>query len=121
MYARAEDVDDLRGRQAKRPDVRLLGGFDQWVLGPGTDDGRVVPAARRRAVSKTAGWIAPVVVVGGVVSGTWELSRDQVNVAWFKEAGKARQEGRWKAEVERLSQILDRQLKRKHRGVEWVS
>ena len=108
MYARAEDVDDLASTKESNQ-LRLLGGFDQWVLGPGTDDGRVVPAKRRSAVSKTAGWIAPVVIVGGVVNGTWEMKGEEVMVSWFKEAGKppARQIA---AEVKRLGEILDRKL-----------
>ncbi len=108
MYVRSEDVDPLA---AARPSstVRLLPGFDQWVLGPGTDEGHVVPAARRRAVSKQAGWIAPVVVVGGVVHGTWELKSDRVAVAWFKEGGKPPKRA-LDAEVARLSATLGRKL-----------
>jgi hypothetical protein len=30
-----------------------------------------VPVSRRAAVSRQAGWISPVVLVGGVVCGTW--------------------------------------------------
>jgi len=79
------------------------------VLGPGTDDAHVVPAARRRAVSKQSGWIAPVVVAGGNVSGTWELKRDTVEVAWFRESGRPPAEP-LAAEVARLSKILGREL-----------
>jgi hypothetical protein len=60
-------------------------------------------------VSRTAGWIAPVVVAGGVVSGTWELDRDTVRVRWFAESG--RPPGRaLNAELERLGSIIDRRL-----------
>lgn len=55
-----------------------------WLLGPGTADGHVVPAARRRAVSKQSGWISPVVVAGGKVCGTWALDGDRVPIGWFK-------------------------------------
>jgi len=109
MFARAQDIDDLASTKASNQ-LRLLGGFDQWVLGPGTDDGRVVPAKRRRAVSKTAGWIAPVVIVGGVVGGTWEMKGDDLVVSWFKEQGKPATK-QISAEVERLSHVLDRPLK----------
>ena len=83
----AEHADELA---ATRPTaaVRLLPGFDQYVLGPGTKDGHVTPAARRTDVSRTAGWISPVVVAGGVVCGTWELDGTDVRVAWFSEAGR---------------------------------
>ena len=105
----AEDVDEL---VATRPTsaVRLLPGFDQYVLGPGTADDHVVPAARRRAVSKQAGWIAPVVVAGGSVRGTWELDGDEVRVAWFAESGR-RPRKPLEAEVARLSSILGRDLR----------
>jgi hypothetical protein len=98
------DANDLAASKPSR-EVRLLGGFDQWVLGPGTDDPAVVPPARRRAVSKTAGWIAPVVVTGGVVTGTWELSRDEATVAWFREAGKPPTRA-LSAEVARIAKIV---------------
>src|SRR5437867_2454138 len=86
-YVLAADLEDL-GSTKPTTAVRLLPGFDQYVLGPGTEDGHVVPAARRRAVSMQSGWIAPVVVAGGVESGTWSRDGDRVRVAWFKETGR---------------------------------
>ncbi|HEX6656278.1 MAG TPA: crosslink repair DNA glycosylase YcaQ family protein, partial [Candidatus Limnocylindria bacterium] len=71
-YVLAEHVDALAAAKPSKT-VRLLGGFDQWVLGPGTEDPHVLPQAHRRLVSKQSGWIAPLVVAGGVVAGTWEL------------------------------------------------
>ena len=108
MFVRSEDLDALAAARQSST-VRLLAGFDQWVLGPGTDDTHVVPAARRRQVSKQAGWIAPVVVMGGVVHGTWELYGDHVAVAWFKEGGKPPREA-LEAEFARMSTILGRKL-----------
>jgi hypothetical protein len=104
----AEHLDAL---VAARPTstVRLLPGFDQYVLGPGTADRHVVPTARRAAVSRQSGWISPVVIAGGVVCGTWELDGDHLNVAWFREAGRVpRRE--LEAEIERIGSILDRDL-----------
>ena len=89
--------------------VRLLGGFDQWVLGPGTDDGHVIAPARRADVSRQSGWIAPVVVAGGVVSGTWELDGDEVRVAWFREAGEPPRM-KLRGEAARLSGVFERKL-----------
>jgi hypothetical protein len=104
----AEDLDDLVAMRPTKA-VRLLAGFDQFVLGSGTDDGHVVAKARRASVSKQSGWIAPVVVAGGVVSGTWELDGDQVRVDWFGEAGKPPRKA-LTSEVVRLAAILDRDL-----------
>ena len=108
-YVLAEDLDELTSTTPTTA-VRLLPGFDQYVLGPGTADGHVVPASRRAAVSRQSGWISPVVVVGGVVRGTWELDGDRVSVAWFKEAGRPPRNA-LRAEVTRLSSILDRDLR----------
>jgi hypothetical protein len=109
MYCRAQDADDIAGAKPTRA-VRLLPGFDQWVLGPGTDDTHVIPAGHRAAVSRQAGWIAPLVVVGGVVAGTWRLERaDGVEIEWFSEGGRpsARALG---AELARLSNAIGRRL-----------
>jgi Winged helix DNA-binding domain len=108
-YVRADDLDDLAAAKPTTA-VRLLGGFDQYVLGPGTADGHVVPATRRAAVSRQSGWISPVVVSRGVVCGTWELDRDDVRVAWFGEAGRPPRKA-LDAEVHRLADILDRELR----------
>lgn len=89
--------------------MRLLPGFDQYVLGPGTADGHVVPPARRAVVSRQAGWISPVVVAGGHVCGTWDLDGDRVGIEWFGEAGKPPRRA-LADEVARLSSILGRQL-----------
>jgi hypothetical protein len=103
-----EHADDL-AVSTPSSTVRLLGGFDQWVLGPGTDDGHVTPPARRASVSRTAGWIVPVAVVGGVVKGTWGRDGRTVRVAWFREAGAAPRK-ELKAEVARLARIAGRDL-----------
>ncbi|MGK5629426.1 winged helix DNA-binding domain-containing protein [Streptomyces sp. URMC 123] len=81
----AEDVEDLASTEPGR-EVLLLGGFDQYVLGPGTGDARIVPPHHRGAVSRTAGWISPVVVHGGRVAGVWEFTDTAVEVRLFPEA-----------------------------------
>ena len=99
-----EDLDEL----AATPDttaVRLLPGYDQWVLGPGTADAHVVPPARRTLVSRQAN----IVIAGGVVSGTWSLTDDQVITAWFAESGPPAREA-LADEVSRLAAIVDRPL-----------
>ena len=104
-YVLREHLDDLAATRASTS-VRLLPGHDPWVLGPGTADVHVVPPARRRLVSHQAN----MVILGGVVSGTWSLSDDQVVVAWFAEAGSPAHEA-LAEEVARLASILDRPLR----------
>jgi Winged helix DNA-binding domain len=69
-YHLAEHLDELATIKPSRA-VRLLPPFDQYLLGPGTDDPQVLDPARRAEVSRTAGWIAPIVVSGGRVVGVW--------------------------------------------------
>ncbi|HYJ76324.1 MAG TPA: winged helix DNA-binding domain-containing protein [Kineosporiaceae bacterium] len=85
LYARAEDVDALE-RARPSDAVRLLPAFDPWVLGPGTADPHLLDPARRSEVSRAAGWIAPVVLVGGRIAGTWDVQDGVVGVALFAEA-----------------------------------
>lgn len=108
-YVLREDLDELASARPTAA-VRLLPAFDQYVLGPGREDGHVVRASRRSAVSRQAGWISPVVVAGGVVCGTWELDGDRARVAWFREARRPPR-GALETEVARLSSILDRDLR----------
>jgi hypothetical protein len=108
-YALAEDLEAMAATKPSTA-VRMLAGFDQYVLGPGTADEHIVPAGRRAAVSRQGGWISPVVVSGGVVRGTWSLDRDQTKVLWFKESGRVPRKA-LRAEVERLASILGRELR----------
>jgi hypothetical protein len=104
----AEDLDELVSTKPAGA-VRLVPGFDQYVLGPGTEDPLVIPAGRRAAVSRQAGWISAVVLVDGVIRGTWELAEDEVRVAWFEESGGAPRAAIGD-EVSKLSALLGRNL-----------
>ncbi|MEZ0449082.1 winged helix DNA-binding domain-containing protein [Cellulomonas sp. ICMP 17802] len=101
-----EDLDDL---QATPPTttVRLLPRYDQWVLGPGTADQHVVPAAGRAAISRGANPL----VVGGVVAGTWSSTGDDLTVDWFPGAPVA-EPGALEHELQALSTTLGRDLRR---------
>jgi Winged helix DNA-binding domain len=79
LYARAEDVDDIASTAPDRT-VRLLPGFDQYILGPGTSDTHLIPADQRQEISRAGGWISPVVIVGGRVVGTWQVATDTIKV-----------------------------------------
>ncbi|MFI9504065.1 winged helix DNA-binding domain-containing protein [Nocardia sp. NPDC052566] len=84
-YLLTEHADELA---ASTPDenVYLLGAFDQYILGPGTNDAELLPAAHRAKVSRAAGWISPLVVAGGRITGTWELTEDTVLLSMFDDA-----------------------------------
>ncbi|MDQ3344437.1 MAG: winged helix DNA-binding domain-containing protein, partial [Actinomycetota bacterium] len=103
-YVLREDLEELAATPATTA-VRLLPGYDQWVLGPSTADARVVPPARRKLVSRQAN----IVIVGGVVSGTWSLTDAQAVTAWFTEAGPPPREA-LAEEVARLATFLERPL-----------
>lgn len=112
-YVRRADLEELRETPPSAT-LRLLPGFDQAVLGPGTADPRIISPHRRRDVSKTAGWISPVVVQGGRVIGVWEIEsqgeKDLVAVRLFaEEAGP--DEAQIQGEVARLSACLARPLR----------
>jgi hypothetical protein len=96
-----EHLDDLTATSPTTA-IRLLPGYDQWVLGPGTADPHIVPQAQRVLVSRQAN----IVIDGGVVSGTWTLTHDHVAVNWFAEGGSLPRKG-LADEVERLATILD--------------
>jgi hypothetical protein len=101
-YIPRESLDDLAATRQTSA-VRLLPAYDQWVLGPGTADARVVPPARRTPVSRGAN----IVIAGGVVAGTWSLTGDRIVVAWFGEAGPPARIA-LAEEVARLATILGR-------------
>ncbi len=107
-FAVAADVDELAATKPTN-EVRLLGGFDQYVLGPGTADGHVTAAARRTNVSLQSGWISPVVIAGGAVAGTWTADDETLAIAWFSEAGRVSRKA-LDRECRRLSEILGRSL-----------
>jgi hypothetical protein len=80
-FALAEDVDVL-ARATADPGARLLGGFDPHVVGFFPREGLVEPELLPR-VSRTAGWISPVVMVGGKPVGVWkhELRKGVLQIA----------------------------------------
>lgn len=108
LYARTADVDALAAAQPTGR-VRLLPGFDQYVLGPGTTDRRIVAPQRRAQVSRAGGWIAPVVVAGGRVAGTWSATGSDLAVALWPEAGPVDRDA-LDAEAEVLGEVLGASL-----------
>ena len=65
-----EDVGTLEKIEPSTA-VRLLPAFDPYTLGLQKEAEPLLPLARRPLVSRTAGWISQVLIVGGAVQGTW--------------------------------------------------
>ncbi|NDU77362.1 winged helix DNA-binding domain-containing protein [Actinomadura sp. DSM 109109] len=84
MYVLDEHRDELLDT-APTTSVRLLGGFDQYVLGAGTGSTYLVPAEHKGKVSRAAGWISPVVLYEGRVAGVWDATGGEVAVTPFED------------------------------------
>ncbi|KAB2380987.1 winged helix DNA-binding domain-containing protein [Actinomadura montaniterrae] len=84
MYVQEQHVEELQAT-APATSVRLLGAFDQYVLGAGTGAPYLIPAERRAEVSRTGGWISPVVLHEGRVAGVWEAKDGDPSVTAFED------------------------------------
>jgi hypothetical protein len=105
MLQLREHLDSLAAAEPAPDEIVLLPGYDQWVLGPGTADPRIVPAAHRPAVTRGAN----LALRAGQVAGTWKIDRETLTVSWFPEAGRPPR-AQVGTEVERLAGLLDRDL-----------
>jgi Winged helix DNA-binding domain len=106
-FALAADRRALRSAKAHGP-ARLLAGFDPYVVGFFPREGLVEDEFLAR-VSRTAGWISPVVVVGGRTAGVWQhkLKRGTMEITiepFGKLAASRRRE--LEADAERLAAAL---------------
>lgn len=71
-YLLSDDVPSLR-RARPSSAVRLVPGFDVYTAGSRPHDS-LVPARHKHLVFRKAGWISPVVLVGGMAAGVWKHS-----------------------------------------------
>ncbi|HET6684131.1 MAG TPA: winged helix DNA-binding domain-containing protein [Gaiella sp.] len=67
-------LDELLQAMVETPNVRLLPYFDSYLLGH-RDRRQLVSDEHRQRVSRSQGWIAPVVLVDGRVAGVWKHAR----------------------------------------------
>ena len=51
--------------------VSLLPGFDQYVIGASCHAEQLLPPGLRARVYRSQGWISPVLLVNGLIAGTW--------------------------------------------------
>jgi hypothetical protein len=80
-------VEDLEELADTRPaaGVKLLGAFDQYVIAVSR---AIIPPQHLAKVSRTAGWISPVVLNGGRIAGVWNMDGDRLVVHPFAELPK---------------------------------
>lgn len=79
-FALTADLDEIRATPPNTQ-VRLLPGFDQYVIAVNRS---LIPADHLSKVSRTAGWISPVVLYGGRVAGVWNVVDGNVVVEPFE-------------------------------------
>ncbi|MEU8109709.1 winged helix DNA-binding domain-containing protein [Nonomuraea muscovyensis] len=84
LLALTEHLDELA---ATRPagEVHLLPGFDPYILGAPRSLEPLVPAGVKARVSRQAGWISPVVLHDGRVTGVWEPKDGRAVVELFEQ------------------------------------
>jgi len=78
MFCLVDQVDEIAATPPSVA-VHLLPGVDQWVMGPGTADGFIVPPAHRSDATRGA----PLVVEGGRIVGTWKAVKGDITVSPF--------------------------------------
>jgi uncharacterized protein YcaQ len=69
-----QDLPVIQATQDDDQTVRLLPSFDAYLLGH-RDKGHLVDEAHYKLVYRKAGWLSPVVLVGGRVAGIWSQAR----------------------------------------------
>ncbi|MGA2375478.1 MAG: winged helix DNA-binding domain-containing protein [Candidatus Sulfotelmatobacter sp.] len=65
-----EDVAALTGRRSANPSIRLLPNFDSYLLAHREKD-HLLSAQHYKRVYRNQGWISPVVLINGVITGVW--------------------------------------------------
>ena len=93
--------------------VRLLPGFDQYVVTASCHAENLLPDGLRARVYRPQGWLSPVLLVNGRMEGTWRHavkgSRVEVAITPFERAAKWVR-GAAEEEAERLANYLDCKL-----------
>ena len=74
MWMLAADADDVCERAAASG-VRLLPGFDQYVIAATLHAEALMPGPFKARVHRPQGWISPVLLVDGQLAGVWRHER----------------------------------------------
>ncbi len=93
--------------------VRLLPGFDMWVIGAARDAAALLDPTQKKRVYRNQGWISPVLLVNGRMDGVWRHERKgrrlTVTIEPFGKLPKWVRTGA-DAEAERLAAFLGGEL-----------
>ena len=73
-WALSEHVADLEAAAVSR-NVRLLPGFDHYVIGATLHADRLLPGDFKARVHRPQGWVSPVLLVDGRMDGVWRHER----------------------------------------------
>ena len=108
-----EHAEDAAAEEPTKRVVRLLPGFDMWVIGAARDAAALLDPAEKKRVYRNQGWISPVLLLNGRIDGVWKHERKgrrlTVTIEPFGKLPKwARKEA--EAEAERLAGFLGGEL-----------
>ena len=108
-----EHADEAAAEEPPERLVRLLPGFDMWVIGAARDAAALLDPAQKKRVYRNQGWISPVLLVNGRMDGVWKHERKgrrlMVTIAPFGKLPKWARTGA-EAEAERLAAFLGGEL-----------
>ena len=71
---RTADLDAIAATRPTRGEVQLVWTFDPFIVGAGLRE-HLIPGSHLKRVSRTAGWISPVVLLDGIAAGVWDATR----------------------------------------------
>jgi Winged helix DNA-binding domain len=104
-----EHAEEVAAEKPTSHVVRLLPGFDMWVIGAARDAAALLDPAEKKRVYRNQGWISPVLLVNGRMEGVWkhEVKGTRLTVA-VEPFGKLPKWARTEveAEAERLAGFL---------------
>jgi Winged helix DNA-binding domain len=70
-----EHAEEAAAEEPPKRLVRLLPGFDMWVIGAARDAAALLDPAEKKRVYRNQGWISPVLLVNGRMDGVWKHER----------------------------------------------
>jgi hypothetical protein len=104
---RTEDLAAIEATRPRKGAVQLVGGFDPFIVGAGLRE-ELLPPAHVKRISRTAGWISPVVLVDGVAAGVWDSRRTgkglAITIETFERSGASGRAAIGKA-AERIGEV----------------